>query len=349
MADYRSEYAQRDMGRGQPIFADSGWRCSTILPLPLFPTAPRSVTSDHSVLAPVNRPCANEVIPLRRSRACDLPYPVQSRLSPRLFTFFRSVVCLFAVWGPSWARAEGLSSADSRFIVHTWETDDGLPHNTVLSVLQGADGFLWIATNGGLVRFDGKTFVASQSPLLADESAAAIRSIVQESPGVLLAASAKGGLVRIARGRHETHPATQYLRKGERVQRLFMERDGVLWIALADRQLIRWTAGGAQRLPPPQTPWPPWPITFAVDVDGRVHISRGAGVENYADGALVRVASLPARPCSLAASRTGGFWVWTEARLYRWPKGWARAIRRLRSRLSRRVTGRFGWAMRGAA
>ena len=34
-----------------------------------------------------------------------------------------------------------------------WTTDAGLPQNTVLAIAQTADGYLWLATEEGLVRF----------------------------------------------------------------------------------------------------------------------------------------------------------------------------------------------------
>ncbi len=40
-----------------------------------------------------------------------------------------------------------------------WRTDSGLPQNTVHSILQTRDGYLWLGTDGGLVRFDGMDFV----------------------------------------------------------------------------------------------------------------------------------------------------------------------------------------------
>ena len=39
-----------------------------------------------------------------------------------------------------------------------WSTDEGLPQNTVSAILQTRDGYLWLATAGGLVRFDGLRF-----------------------------------------------------------------------------------------------------------------------------------------------------------------------------------------------
>src|SRR5436189_4437528 len=39
-----------------------------------------------------------------------------------------------------------------------WNTDNGLPQNSVLSILQTRDGYLWLATSDGLVRYDGVRF-----------------------------------------------------------------------------------------------------------------------------------------------------------------------------------------------
>lgn len=40
-----------------------------------------------------------------------------------------------------------------------WQTQDGLPENMSQSFAQTPDGYLWIGTSGGLVRFDGVRFV----------------------------------------------------------------------------------------------------------------------------------------------------------------------------------------------
>ena len=43
-------------------------------------------------------------------------------------------------------------------VVETWRQPQGLPQNTVLSLLQTRDAYLWIGTKGGLSRFDGVRF-----------------------------------------------------------------------------------------------------------------------------------------------------------------------------------------------
>lgn len=44
------------------------------------------------------------------------------------------------------------------FIVRKWTTEEGLPQNTVTSMVQTEDGYIWLGTFGGLARFDGVTF-----------------------------------------------------------------------------------------------------------------------------------------------------------------------------------------------
>jgi ligand-binding sensor domain-containing protein len=48
----------------------------------------------------------------------------------------------------------------SPYIVDVWETADKLPDDTVLSVIQSHDGYLWVGTLHGVARFDGLHFTA---------------------------------------------------------------------------------------------------------------------------------------------------------------------------------------------
>src|SRR5215470_6074651 len=50
----------------------------------------------------------------------------------------------------------GKASAEYRFDV--WTADSGLPQNSVRAIVQSMDGYLWVATQDGLARFDGVRF-----------------------------------------------------------------------------------------------------------------------------------------------------------------------------------------------
>lgn len=48
--------------------------------------------------------------------------------------------------------------SDYNFKFRTYTVKDGLPHNKINKIVQDSKGFLWIATEGGLSRFDGYSF-----------------------------------------------------------------------------------------------------------------------------------------------------------------------------------------------
>ncbi|MCX6878897.1 MAG: hypothetical protein NTW21_34565 [Verrucomicrobia bacterium] len=53
--------------------------------------------------------------------------------------------------------------ASPPWFTRSWQSDVGLPDNTVVGIAQTSDGFLWVATPSGLARFDGLRFLISIS------------------------------------------------------------------------------------------------------------------------------------------------------------------------------------------
>ena len=56
---------------------------------------------------------------------------------------------------------------------------DGLPHNTLLSIAQSREGYLWLATWEGLVRYNGnefRVFDHSRQPALRDSAISAMHA-----------------------------------------------------------------------------------------------------------------------------------------------------------------------------
>jgi ligand-binding sensor domain-containing protein len=50
-------------------------------------------------------------------------------------------------------------SVSTEYLHHAWTKADGLPNDRVQDILQTEDGYLWLATQNGLARFDGLRFV----------------------------------------------------------------------------------------------------------------------------------------------------------------------------------------------
>jgi ligand-binding sensor domain-containing protein len=46
----------------------------------------------------------------------------------------------------------------TQYNIRTWSTNDGLPNDKITAVYQSAQGYIWLASQEGLVRFDGASF-----------------------------------------------------------------------------------------------------------------------------------------------------------------------------------------------
>jgi signal transduction histidine kinase/ligand-binding sensor domain-containing protein len=68
------------------------------------------------------------------------------------------ICCALFLGLSSTSRALDPNTALTSFARQTWVMENGLPQNTVTALLQTQDGFLWIGTESGLVRFDGYSF-----------------------------------------------------------------------------------------------------------------------------------------------------------------------------------------------
>lgn len=92
---------------------------------------------------------------------------------------------------------------DDQFLKKRWTTEEGLPQNTVSSMVQTSDGYLWLGTFGGLVRFDGvnfKIFNTINTPALRSNR---IMSLYEDPEKTLWIGTETGDVVRMQNGAFE--------------------------------------------------------------------------------------------------------------------------------------------------
>jgi len=87
-----------------------------------------------------------------RSLVLEAPAAVRAL---RLCLLCLLVVCLMPV--PAMALTP--SKVPSQYVLDSWQLDKGLPQNSPQSLAQTRDGYIWVATQEGLARFDGVRFV----------------------------------------------------------------------------------------------------------------------------------------------------------------------------------------------
>jgi ligand-binding sensor domain-containing protein/signal transduction histidine kinase len=135
---------------------------------------------------------------------------------------------LIGVIGTTPAAALDPRKSIGQYVYDAWGTRDGLPVFSVNSVARTPDGYLWVGTEEGLLRFDGVRFTPIDQRRFPDLRAT-IMVLLTDRSGVLWAGTDRG-LVRWRDGVSRRYTTNDGL-AGERIVSLFEDRDGVLWIA----------------------------------------------------------------------------------------------------------------------
>ncbi|MEN8222651.1 MAG: two-component regulator propeller domain-containing protein, partial [Acidobacteriota bacterium] len=129
-----------------------------------------------------------------------------------------------------------LRSVDLNFYFKHINNRDGLPHNSVNSVIQDKTGFIWFATENGLSRYDGYSFVNYSGIHNSEKSIGdnVINTVELDRSGKIWAGTNGGGLNRYD---HEQEHFFKYYPEPEnrsdlrnRVFSIFEENDNTLWI-----------------------------------------------------------------------------------------------------------------------
>ncbi|HZF01820.1 MAG TPA: two-component regulator propeller domain-containing protein [Methylomirabilota bacterium] len=98
------------------------------------------------------------------------------------------------------ANAQKAGGSASSFIVDSWSNEEGLPQSSVISVVQTRDGYLWLGTLNGLVRFDGNQFTVFNQMNTPGLSSDRIVFLFEDNEANLWAGTDSGGLLTIKNG-----------------------------------------------------------------------------------------------------------------------------------------------------
>src|SRR5580692_1935346 len=89
-----------------------------------------------------------------------------------------------------------------------WLTQQGLPQGTIYSILQTHEGYLWLGSQTGLIRFDGVRFEMLENIRRTAPSNVWVRSMIEDSNHALWIATSDAGIFRME-GDAVTHYSTQ--------------------------------------------------------------------------------------------------------------------------------------------
>jgi len=235
-----------------------------------------------------------------------------------------------------------------QFAHKTWAAQDGAPTEIRL-LAQTGDGYLWLGTVSGLVRFDGVRFVPFQPRATDTIPAAGVRALKEGRDGTLwivwetgavshlvggrlatygaqdglapafqIAESSRGevvagtevGLARLTSGRWKD-VGTEWGFTGSEARALWFDKSDVLWVETTDRVIYR-PSGGPTFLDPD---WPlrrvAYQAEFAQTADGTIWFAEMArSVHTLRHvGDTTPVSEVKVGAYSLLIDRKGSLWI----------------------------------------
>ncbi len=138
-----------------------------------------------------------------------------------------------------------LERSRHEYLADQWDIGDNLPGNVILSIAQTPDGYLWLATNKGLARFDGLEFTTLD--FLEDKTVNRENAIPEilfvDSKGALWIGSSAG----LTRYEYKTRQFKTFTREdgiiADRIRLINEDMKGGLWISFAVSYVNRFFNG----------------------------------------------------------------------------------------------------------
>ena len=204
-------------------------------------------------------------------------------------------------------------SEQSKWFYRAWQTEDGLPDNSVSTISQSPDGYLWIGTNGGAIRFNGNKF----HPLPLGENAnlpsQQVHAMLIDRVGRLWLGMERGPLVRIEKNSSRLFQASNGL-PDKRIGTICEDLGGRIWanysggvVRIDGDEITRFSE--KHRIPTAQH------SSVVCDTDGQVWMASHSWLGRLDDEGYHRFQRFDSAPLRIAPSRQSGLWIINESTL----------------------------------
>lgn len=207
---------------------------------------------------------------------------------------------------------------NTSYVVQTWNSENGLPQNTVMRIFQAKDGFLWIATFNGLLRYDGQVFKlynTSNAPGMANNS---VKFIVQDINGVLWFSTINGKLFKYENEVFESLLINSNEKKI--VKTIELNEEGTLMVGTEDNEIFylkNKVFVSHFKLPESLTLSK---IIYSAG-DSALLIGTSQGLYRYTNKVLGKVAGVEGKVLLVKKSSAHEIWIYTDKGIYTNKKG----------------------------
>ena len=218
--------------------------------------------------------------------------------------------------------------AITQYSHRAWKSDQvegALPQNSVFAIQQTHDGYLWLATQEGLARFDGARFKVFNSRTTDQIRHNDVWTLLEDLDGSLWIGTRGGGLTRMKDGVFVNFGKEQGL-SDDAIQALWQTPDGSLWIATRGGGLNLYKEGVVTVLTTKDGLSSNTLYALRGDREGNLWIGTdGGGVNVLRDGKVTAITTKQGLShdtvYSFLEDRDGSFWIGTGAGLNHYRDG----------------------------
>jgi signal transduction histidine kinase/ligand-binding sensor domain-containing protein len=245
---------------------------------------------------------------------------------PKIGSILAFAWLAFGALMPRASAAANLPSAAVAYAIDHWDTEQGLPNNEVTAIAQTRDGYLWLGTLNGLVRFDGLNFTVFDESNTPGLTSGRILRLFEDSHGNLWIGTEGSGILVMRDGQVTSAPE-EFARGGaDRTLSAICEEPGgeALWFALANGDFWRYSS---RERPQPFVQSSSLHSAYRgliAERNGPIWV--GTDFRQSAIGPLSTEIELPVsqdlretkKLDLLLASRSGGYWRLAGGRIQKW-------------------------------
>jgi len=215
------------------------------------------------------------------------------------------------------------SKDEASFFARSWLAEDGLADNRVVGLAQTPDGYLWVATQGGVVRFDGVRFqrviLAGAPELLAGT----MRILMLDRGGQIWVAKEEGGTVFCFEGAQvRLLTPDKDSPRNETQRSMALDSEGGLLIAYNTGRVIRYGTEGKAKVFAPDSGLPAEGVCWLTCArDGTPWFAKAGRVGIFREGRFTVLNTFASAELRIAPAHSGGIWVCAGPQLIRLKEG----------------------------
>lgn len=204
-------------------------------------------------------------------------------LSPKRTARWILAIASLCLASPEARAALDPALAITQYVHTVWQSEAGLPENSVLSIAQTPDGYIWLGTEEGLVRFDGlrfTTYTKSSTPGLRSNE---ILSLLVDHERTLWIGTRDGGLSCLRDGEFKAIGLPGRLSNSS-ILALHQDAYGSLWIGTDGDGLVQFQNGKFHVFTKKDGLADDSVFSLASDAQGNIWIGTHNGLSRFTQG-----------------------------------------------------------------